>query len=110
MTHTATAHAVEYTGAKTIFADIDIESGNINIPSLRKSLKTKAIIIVHMAGRSCELREILKICKTYKIKLIEDWCLGTNTQKTCGQFWSIWCFLLPNKTNHNWRRWRFDYK
>ena len=40
MTHTATAHAVEYTGAKTIFADIDIESGNINISSLRKkSLK-----------------------------------------------------------------------
>ena len=103
MTHTATAHAVEYTGAKTIFADIDIESGNINIPSLRKKItkKTKAIIIVHMAGRSCELREILKICKTYKIKLIEDCAhsLGTKySKKHVGNFGASGCFsFYPTK-------------
>ena len=28
-THAATAHSVEYTGAKAVFADIDIETGNI---------------------------------------------------------------------------------
>ena len=41
MTHTATAHAVEYTGAKTIFADIDIESGNISIASLKKRINRR---------------------------------------------------------------------
>ena len=30
-THAATAHSVEYTGAKAIFADIDFETGNISI-------------------------------------------------------------------------------
>ena len=42
-----------------------------------------------MVRRSCELREILKICKTYKIKLIEDCACQSQEQilkKTCGQF------------------------
>ena len=30
MSHTATSHAVEYTGAKTIFVDIDFSTGNID--------------------------------------------------------------------------------
>src|SRR6056300_1761713 len=34
MTHTATAHAVEYTGAKAIFADIDFKTGNINLENI----------------------------------------------------------------------------
>ena len=103
MTHTATSHAVEYTGAKTIFADIDIESGNINIDSIKKLInkKTKAIIIVHMAGRSCELKEILKICKAYKIKLIEDCAhsLGTKyNKKHVGNFGVSGCFsFYPTK-------------
>jgi perosamine synthetase len=103
MTHTATAHAVEYTGAKTIFADIDVESGNISISSLKKKInrRTKAIIIVHMAGRSCEMKEILEICNTYKIKLIEDCAhsLGTKyTKKHVGNFGVSGCFsFYPTK-------------
>ena len=30
MSHTATSHAVEYTGAKTVFVDIDYRTGNID--------------------------------------------------------------------------------
>jgi perosamine synthetase len=103
MSHTATSHAVEYTGAKTVFADIDIESGNVSIPSIKKLInkKTRAIIIVHMAGRSCELKEILKICKTYKIKLIEDCAhsLGTKYKnKHVGNFGVSGCFsFYPTK-------------
>ena len=76
MTHTATAHAVEYTGAKAVFADIDIETGNIDILSIKKLInrKTKAIIVVHMAGRSSEIIEVLKICKKHKLVLLEDTC------------------------------------
>ncbi len=103
MTHTATAHAVEYTGAKTIFADIDIESGNISIASLKKRInrKTRAIIIVHMAGRSCEMREILEICKTNNIKLIEDCAHSIGTKylkKHVGNFGVSGCFsFYPTK-------------
>ena len=52
MTHTATAHAVEYTGAKVIFADIDFNTGNLNLENIKKRIshKTKGVIVVHMAG------------------------------------------------------------
>ena len=60
MTHTATSHAVEYTGGKAVFADIDYRSGNITFSSIKNLInkKTKAIIVVHMAGRSCELKKL----------------------------------------------------
>ena len=34
MSHTATSHAVEYTGAKAVFADVDLYTGNINIDEI----------------------------------------------------------------------------
>ena len=36
MTHVATAHAVEYTGAKPVFADINLYDGNINFNEIRE--------------------------------------------------------------------------
>ena len=74
MSHTATSHAVEYTGAKAVFVDIDLRTGNIDPEKIVKKItkKTKAIIIVHMAGLPCQIDLIQKICKKNKIKLIED--------------------------------------
>jgi perosamine synthetase len=103
MTHTATSHAVEYTGAKPVFTDIEFESGNISISSIKKLInkKTKAIIVVHMAGRSCNLDEILKICRQKKIKLIEDCAHGLGTffkKKHVGNFGMSGCFsFYPTK-------------
>jgi perosamine synthetase len=103
MTHTATAHAVEYTGGKVVFADIDYESGNISLSSLKKIItrNTKALIVVHMAGRADNLNEIKKICKSKKIKLIEDCAhsLGTFYQKKhVGNFGQSGCFsFYPTK-------------
>jgi perosamine synthetase len=74
MTHTATAHAVEYTGAKPVFADIDRISGNINIDSVASliSKRTKGIIPVHMAGVPCEMGQLSKLCKQNDVTIIED--------------------------------------
>lgn len=90
-THAATAHSVEYTGAKAIFADIDFETGNICINEIVKKItsKTKAIIPVHMAGKSCDMKSIIKIAQKYKLKIIEDCAhaLGTHYQdKHVGNF------------------------
>ena len=65
MTHTATAHAVEYTGAKAVFADIEPLTGNLNLSLIKKRVtkKTKGIILVHMAGLPCNLSEIVTFCK-----------------------------------------------
>ena len=74
MTHTATAHAVEYTGAKTVFADVGRISGNINVESIHNKItdKTKGIIPVHMAGLPCDMDGISKLCQENNIVIIED--------------------------------------
>ncbi len=73
-THTATAHAVEYTGAKAIFADVGYPSGNLDLEQIKKKItkKTKGVILVHMAGYPCEMVKITKFCKKRKILVLED--------------------------------------
>ncbi|MDA9625108.1 DegT/DnrJ/EryC1/StrS family aminotransferase [Candidatus Pelagibacter bacterium] len=82
MTHTATANAVEFTGAKAVFSDVDYTTGNIKIENIKNLVtkKTKGLIIVHMAGISCDLDQIKYFCKKNKIKLIEDCAHALGTQ------------------------------
>ncbi len=73
-THTATAHAVEYTGATPVFADVEYPSGNMSLYEIKKKLtkRTKGVILVHMAGHPCEIEKITKFCKKRKIIVLED--------------------------------------
>ena len=73
-TCTATNIPLLYIGAKIKFVDIDPLTLNINIDHLKKivSKKTKAIIFVNYGGVPCDLKELNKIKKKYKIKLIQD--------------------------------------
>lgn len=81
-THTATAHAVEYTGAKAVFADVNKLTGNISLKNIKKNCtkKTKGVIIVHMAGYPCDLKEIIKFCKKKKLVLLEDCAHAVGTK------------------------------
>ena len=82
-THTATAHAVEYTGARVIFADVDFLTGNLKLEEIKKkiTLKTKGIIVVHMAGYPCEIDNIRKFCDKNKLVLLEDCAHALGTYK-----------------------------
>lgn len=103
MSHTATSHAVEYTGAKVVFVDIDLNTGNIDPKNIisKISKKTKAIIVVHMAGLPCKMDLIYKICKKFKIELIEDCAHSVGTKfksKHVGNFGISGCFsFYPTK-------------
>ena len=68
----ATVEAILDVGAKPVIVNID-KNLNIDISELRKKIskKTKAIIPVHMLGHSCEMKEILKIIKKKKLKLLK---------------------------------------
>jgi len=81
-THTATAHAVEYTGAKAVFADVDQLSGNILSSEVQAKLSssTRGVIPVHMAGHPCDMSSIINICEKHSLVLIEDCAhaIGTN--------------------------------
>ena len=59
MTHTATVDAVEFTGAKAIFLDVENLTGNLNLNIISKEVtkKQKGIIVVHMAGYPSEIKK-----------------------------------------------------
>jgi perosamine synthetase len=77
-THVATAHAVELTGAKAVFVDSEITTGNIDVNTIENFINpsTKAIAIVHYLGVPVDMQEINKIAKQYKLFVVEDCALA----------------------------------
>ena len=70
----ASVSSVFNCGAKPIFADVDINSGNITSGTILKKItkKTKAIICVHLGGWPCEMDSIMKLAKKHNLFVIED--------------------------------------
>lgn len=73
-TFTATAEVVRYLGATPVFVDVDFHSFNMSIEAFNAVItsKTKAVMPVHFAGLSCEMEEIIAICREKNIRIIED--------------------------------------
>ena len=74
MTCVATNVSTEWLGAKTVWADIDVDTGNIDPNDVAEKItdKTRAVICVNWAGVPCDLEKLQKICKQNNIKLIQD--------------------------------------
>lgn len=72
----ATAEAIDYTGAKTVFADIDPLTANIDPCLVEKRItpQTKAILPVHLYGRPAAMESLEKIAHAHRLVLIEDAC------------------------------------
>lgn len=70
----ASVSCVLNAGANPIFADVDLDSGNITAQNIERVLtkNTKAIICVHLAGWPCEMNEIMSLANKHQIKVIED--------------------------------------
>lgn len=75
-TFLATASSVLKVNAIPIFADIQIETGNIDPNDVERKIteKTKGIIPVHFAGLPCDMDALKKISNKYNLKIIEDAC------------------------------------
>lgn len=73
-TYIATILAITSVGATPVLVDPDSETYNLDSGKIRKhvSKKTKAILPVHLYGQTANIQEIKKICKEYKLLLIED--------------------------------------
>ena len=73
-TFIATASSISLLKAVPVFADVDINSGNITAKSIEPLItkKTKAISVVHLAGWPAEMIEIKKLAKEYNLYIIED--------------------------------------
>tara|TARA_B100000965_G_scaffold56674_1_gene43034 strand:+ start:2036 stop:3184 length:1149 start_codon:yes stop_codon:yes gene_type:complete len=98
------ANAIALRGAKPIFVDIESDSLNISINDIKKKItkKTKAIYFIHYAGNACNMKELLKIKKKYKVFLVEDAAhafLGKYKNKFVGTIGDIGVFSFHETKN-----------
>jgi dTDP-4-amino-4,6-dideoxygalactose transaminase len=104
MTFASTINSIILSGAKPVLADIDPNSFNIDPKEVEKKItkKTKALLIVHLAGLPCDMRSIMKIVKKYKLKLIEDCAHSIESKyynKHVGNFGNTGCFSFYTTKN-----------
>jgi dTDP-4-amino-4,6-dideoxygalactose transaminase len=90
----ATASSIALLGAKPVFVDVEHENMNIDPALIEKAItkKTRAIIIVHLFGKLCDMDRILAIGKKHGIPVIEDMAqsLGASRNgKMSGSFGDI---------------------
>lgn len=74
-TMAACGFAVSYCGATPVFVDCDHTLCiDPKLIEAKITKKTKAIMAVHIYGMLCNMKEILRIAKKHKLKIIEDAC------------------------------------
>ena len=101
-TYIATILAIVRNGFKPILVEPDIKTYNIDSSKIEEKItnKTKAILVVHLYGKSCEMDEITKISNRYSLEIIED-CAQAHGAKFKGQIvgsFGIGCFsFYPTK-------------
>lgn len=101
-THTATAHAVEFCGARPVFIDADEKTGNIDIEQMEQHIsdKTRAISVVHYLGMPVDMARIHKLSQKYGLYVVEDCALalgsfldgihaGTTSHAGCFSFYPV---------------------
>lgn len=73
-TFIASVSCVVNAGAIPIFADVDLESGNLTAETIEKVLspRTRAVICVHLAGWPCDMDPIMTLAAKHDFKVIED--------------------------------------
>jgi len=73
-TFIASASCIVMRGATPIIADVDINSQNISVETIEPCItaKTKAIIVVHLAGWPADMPAIMQLAKKYNLSVIED--------------------------------------
>ena len=99
----ASSNCILYEKAKPVFVDIDTETLGLNPNLLEEAItpKTKAIVAVHIYGKSCRIAELRELCDKHNLYLIEDCCeaLGaSHLGKPVGAFGEIATYgFYPNK-------------
>ena len=73
-TFVSTANAFCLRGYIPRFVDVSMKDLNIDISSIEASIneRTKAIVVVHYAGFSCDMEAIMKLAQKHSLIVIED--------------------------------------
>lgn len=73
-TFIASISCVVNAGAVPVFADVELDSGNLSAETIAKVLspRTRAVICVHLAGWPCDMDPIMALAAQHRLKVIED--------------------------------------
>lgn len=77
-THTATAHAVELTGARPVFVDAEASTGNIDLAALESAItpRTRGVALVHFLGMPVDAVRAVEIARRHSLFVMEDCALS----------------------------------
>lgn len=97
ITFCATVNAIIHAGATPVLADVDPATMNIAPNEVEKKItsKTRAILPVHFAGRSCNMDVLCDIAKRHNLRIIEDCAHAIETEykgRKAGTFGDFGCF------------------
>ena len=83
-TFIATAEVVALLGLTPVVVDVEWETMNMDIDSLRRAItpRTKAIVPVHLFGQCANMEAIMQIAKEHHLYVVEDACQAIGAQYT----------------------------
>lgn len=105
LTFVATANAVLYMGATPVFADIQgVEDFSIDPADIEKKItpRTKAIVVMHYGGFSCDMDRIMSMAKKHGVYVVEDAAHAPNSGykgKKLGAIGDMGCFSFYSNKN-----------
>lgn len=101
-TYIASVMGITINGATPVFVEPD-EYYNIDTAKIEEKItdKTKAVLVVHLYGQASKMDTVIKLCKKYDLRLVED-CAQSHGScfhgKMTGSFGDIGCFsFYPSK-------------
>ena len=103
-TFVSTANAFLLRGAIPVFVDINYDTLNIDINCIETAItsRTKAIVVVHYAGISCEMDFVMEVAKKYGLLVIEDAAQGILAKyrgRFLGSIGHLGCFSFHETKN-----------
>jgi len=102
-TFVATVAAIHYTGARTVFVDIDPRSFTMDVSQVQGAItkRTKAIIPVHLYGQPADMDPIREVANKNGLVVIEDACQAHGAEykgRRAGSLGDMGCFsFYPGK-------------
>ena len=101
-TYIASVMGITMNGATPVFVEPD-EYFNIDAAKIEEKItvKTKAVLVVHLYGQASNMKPIVQLCKKHKLRLVEDCAQSHGAKydgKMTGTFGDIGCFsFYPSK-------------
>lgn len=104
MTFCATVNTIIHAGGTPVLADVDPLTMNIDPAEIRKRItpRTRAVIPVHFAGRSCAMDDIMALAREHGLAVIEDCAHAIETEyrgQKAGTIGDFGCFSFYSTKN-----------